>query len=431
VSGLNLSDWALHHRVLVWFLMVIIVAAGLFSYGRLGRNEDPAFTIKTMVVQAGWPGATVAETLEQVTDRIEKKLQETPGLDFMRSYTTAGHATIFVNLLGSVRSRDVPAIWYQVRKKIDDIRGTFPSGVVGPGFNDEFGDTYGIVYAFTADGFSQRQLRDYVEGVRSKLLRVADVSKIDVFGAQDEKIYVEFSARQLAGLKLDRQALIAALQAQNAVTPAGVVQASDEKILVQVTGGFRSEEDIRHVNFVVDGRIFRLSDIASVKRGFSDPPQPLFRFNGTPAIGLGISMRTGGDVLALGRNVESAMRRITADLPIGIEPRRVADQPSVVATAVDDFMEALWEAIAIVLGVSFLSLGLRAGAVVACSIPLVLAAVFVVMEVTDIDLQRVSLGALIIALGLLVDDAMITVEMMVTKLEEGLDRAHAATFAYT
>src|SRR6185437_14709098 len=245
------------------------------------------------------------------------------------------------------------------------------------------------------------------------------------------KIYIEFSTRQLAGLKLDRQALINALREQNAVTPAGVVQTGDAKILVQVTGAFRSAEDIKHVNFVVDGRIFRLSDIATVKRTYSDPPQPLFRFNGEPAVGLAISMRSGGDVLELGRNVELAMRSIIANLPVGIEPRLVAEQPRVVEAAVDDFMEALWEAIAIVLGVSFLSLGLRAGAVVAFSIPLVLAAVFVLMEVSDIDLQRVSLGALIIALGLLVDDAMITVEMMVTKLEEGLDRAAAATFAYT
>ena len=430
-DSLNLSDWALRHRPLVWFFMVLIVAAGLFSYKRLGRNEDPAFTFKTMVVQAAWPGATVDEMIKQVTDRIEKKLQETPELDFTRSYTTAGITTVFVNLLGSTRSRDVPDKWYQVRKKIGDIRGTLPAGVVGPGFNDEFGDTYGILYAFTADGFTQRQLRDYVEGARSTLLQIHDVSKIDVFGAQDEKIYVEFSARQLAGLKLDRQALIAALQAQNAVTPAGVVQTADERILVQVTGRFRSEEDLLRVNFVVDGRIFRLSDIATVKRGYSDPPQPLFRYNGTPAIELGIAMRSGGDVLALGRNVEAAMTKITANLPVGIEPRLVADQPRVVESAVNDFMEALLEAIAIVLGVSFLSLGLRAGAVVACSIPLVLAAVFVAMEIAGIDLQRVSLGALIIALGLLVDDAMITVEMMVTKLEEGLDRVRAATFAYT
>ena len=388
-DSLNLSDWALRHRALVWFFMVLIIAAGLFSYKRLGRNEDPAFTVKTMVVQAAWPGATVDEMIKQVTDRIEKKLQETPHLDFTRSYTTAGVTTVFVNLLGSTRSRDVPDIWYQVRKKIGDIRGTLPAGVVGPGFNDEFGDTYGILYAFTADGFTPRQLRDYVEGVRSKLLEIHDVSKIDIFGAQDEKIYVEFSARRLAGLKLDRQALLAALQAQNAVTPAGVVQGTDERILVQVTGRFRSEEDLRRVNFVVDGRIFRLSDIATVKRGYSDPPQPLFRYNGTPAIGLGIAMRSGGDVLALGRSVEAAMTKITANLPVGIEPRLVADQPRVVESAVDDFMEALWEAIAIVLGVSFLSLGLRAGAVVACSIPLVLAAVFVAMEIAGIDLQRV------------------------------------------
>ena len=428
---MNLSEWALRLRSLVWFLMVMIVAMGLFSYQRLGRNEDPDFTIKTMIVQAAWPGATVEETIDQVTDRIEKKLQETPGLDFIRSYTTAGRTTVFVNLLGSVRSRDVPEIWYQVRKKIGDIRSTLPAGVVGPAFNDEFGDTYGIVYAFTADGFTHRQLRDYVEGVRSRLLRVKDVSKIDIFGAQDEKIYIEFSTRQLAGLKLDRQALINALREQNAVTPAGVVQTADEKILVQVTGAFRSARDIEHVNFVVDGRIFRLSDIATVKRTYSDPPQPLFRFNGEAAVGLAISMHSGGDVLELGRNVEVAMHAITASLPIGIEPRLVAEQPRVVKAAVDDFMQALWEAIAIVLGVSFLSLGTRAGAVVAFSIPLVLAAVFVLMEVSDIDLQRVSLGALIIALGLLVDDAMITVEMMVTKLEEGQDRAGAATFAYT
>ncbi|HUK01091.1 MAG TPA: efflux RND transporter permease subunit [Steroidobacteraceae bacterium] len=428
---MNLSEWALRHRALVTFFMVAIMGSGLYAYRHLGRNEDPAFTIKTMVVQAAWPGATVEQTVAQVTDRIEKKLQETPGLDYIRSYTTAGRTTVFVNLLGSVRSSDVPDIWYQVRKKVSDIRGSFPQGIVGPSFNDEFGDTYAVVYAFTSDGFTVRQLRDQVESVRSRLLHIPDVSKIDIFGAQDEKIYIEFSARRLAGLKLDRFALISALQAQNAVTPAGIVQTDSEKILVQVTGGFRTEDDIRAVNFVVDGRIFRLSDIAAVKRGYSDPPQPIFRFNGMPAIGLGIAMRSGGDVLALGKHIEGAMHSITADLPIGIEPRLVAEQPRVVEAAVDDFMEALWEAVAIVLGVSFLSLGMRAGAVVACSIPLVLATVFVVMQVTDIDLQRVSLGALIIALGLLVDDAMITVEMMVTKLEEGLDKIHAATFAYT
>jgi len=430
-AGVNLSEWALRHRVLVWFFLLVILAAGLLAYGRLGRSEDPAFTIKTMVVRADWPGASVEETINQVTDRIEKKLQETPGLDFIRSSTTAGRTVVFVNLLDSTPSEDVPAVWYQVRKKIDDIRGTLPAGVVGPVFNDEFGDTYGIIYAFTADGFTPRQLRDHVERVRADLLRVHDVSKIEVIGAPDEKIYVEFSTRQLAGLKLDRQALVSALQAQNAVTPAGTLRTGSERILLQVTGGFASEQEVRNVNFVVDGRAFRLSDIATVRRGYSDPPQPMLRFNGVPAIGLGIAMRSGGDMLALGDNVEVAMRKIKAKLPVGIEPHLVAEQPRVVAAAVDEFTKALWEAIAIVLGVSFLTLGLRAGAVVACSIPLVLAAVFVSMSMAGIDLQRVSLGALIIALGLLVDDAMITVEMMVTKLEEGYDKVKAATFAYT
>ena len=430
-AGINLSEWALRHRVLVWYFLLIVIVAGFLAYRGLGRSEDPAFTIKTMVVQATWPGASVEETINQVTDRIEKKLQETPNLDFVRSSTSAGRTVVLVNLLDSTPSQDVPDIWYQVRKKIDDIRASLPAGVIGPAFNDEFGDTYGIIYAFTADGFTPRQLRDHVERARADLLRVRDVSKIEILGAPDEKIYVEFSTRQLAGLKLDRQALIAALQAQNAVTPAGTLQTGNERILIQVTGGFGSEEEVRNVNFVVDGRAFRLSDIATVRRGYSDPPQPLLRLNGVPAIGIGIAMRSGGDMLALGRNVETAMQRITANLPVGIEPHLVAEQPRVVADAVHDFTKALWEAIAIVLGVSFLTLGLRAGAVVAFSIPLVLAAVFVAMDIAGIDLQRVSLGALIIALGLLVDDAMITVEMMVTKLEEGFDKVRAATFAYT
>ena len=325
----------------------------------------------------------------------------------------------------------MPDIWYQVRKKVGDIRTTLPQGIVGPGFNDEFGDTYGIVYGFTADGFTHRELRDYVDEVRKQLLQLPDISKIDVLGAQDERVYVEFSTEQLAGLGIDRSALIAALQAQNAVTPAGVVQTADEKILVRVSGAFRSEQDILSVNFVSNGRIIRLGDIAHVTRGPADPAQPIFRVNGQDGIGLAIAMRKGGDVLALGRNVARAMTEITADLPVGIEATLIADQPVTVEHAVDDFMEALWEAVGIVLAVSLVSLGLRAGAVVALSIPLVLAAVFVAMSFFGIDLQRISLGALIIALGLLVDDAMITVETMVTRLEHGDDKDHAATFAFT
>ncbi len=430
-GGLNVSEWALRHKSFVWFLVIIIVVAGAFSFLRLGRNEDPSFTIKTMVVQVMWPGASIEDTLEQITDRLERKLEETPGLDYLRSYTVPGTATIFVNLRGDVRARDVAETWYQVRKKVGDIRQTLPQGVLGPFFNDEFGDTYGIIYAFTADGFSQRELRDHVEAIRTRLLDVADVSKIELIGTQDEKIYVEFSNSKLAGLRVDRQTLIAALQAQNAVTPAGVIQTDAEKIRVEISGAFKSEADLRRVNFVANGQIFRLADIAAVKRGYADPPQPMFRVNGQQAIGIGISMRAGGDVLALGRNVAAEMAKITADLPIGIEPHLVAEQPKVVEGAVDEFMKSLWEAVAIVLAVSFISLGLRAGAVVACTIPLVLAATFVGMEVAGIDLQRVSLGALIIALGLLVDDAMITVEMMVTQLEAGAEKARAATFAYT
>jgi multidrug efflux pump subunit AcrB len=427
----NLSQWAIGHRSLVAYLMLIVAVAGISSYLRLGRSEDPDFTVKTMVVQAAWPGATVSDTLEQVTDRLERKLQETPNLDYVKSYTIPGQTTIFVNLKDSTPPAQVPDIWYQVRKKVADIRSTLPQGLVGPGFNDEFGDTYGIVYGFTANGFTHRELRDYVEDVRKQLLQLPDISKIDILGAQDERVYVEFSTEKLAGLGIDRAALIAALQAQNAVTPAGVVQTSDEKILVRVSGAFRSEQDVLAVNFAANGQMIRLGDIARVTRGPADPVQPMFRVNGDDGIGLAIAMRKGGDVLTLGHNVAHAMTEITANLPVGIEPTQIADQPATVEHAVDEFMEALWEAVAIVLGVSLLSLGLRAGAVVALAIPLVLAIVFVVMECFGIDLQRISLGALIIALGLLVDDAMITVETMVTRLEHGDDKEHAATFAYT
>ncbi len=431
MKHLNLSEWAIRHRSLVTYFMLVIAVAGIASYFRLGRSEDPDFTVKTMVVQVEWPGATVSDTLEQITDRLERKLQETPSLDCLKSFTTPGKATIFVNLKDSTPPAQVPDIWYQVRKKVGDIRNTLPQGIVGPGFNDEFGDTYGIVYGFTGDGFTHRELRDHVDDVRKQLLQLPDISKIDVLGAQDERIYVEFSTEQLAGLGIERSALLAALQAQNSVTPAGVMQTGDEKILVRVSGAFRSEQDILAVNFVANGRMIRMGDIARVTRGPADPAQPMFRVNGREAIGLAISMSKGGDILALGRNVAQAMTEITANLPVGIEPTLVADQPVTVEHAVDDFMEALWEAVAIVLGVSLVSLGMRAGAVVALSIPLVLAAVFVVMSVSGIDLQRISLGALIIALGLLVDDAMITVETMVTRLEHGDDKEHAATFAYT
>ena len=426
----NLAEWAINHRPFVTFIMILLLAAGARSYSRLGRSEDPPFTVKNMIVEVRWPGATISDTLLQVTERIEKKLQETPDLDHIRSYTIPGRATIDVALKGSVPPKSVQEIWYQVRKKVDDIRWTLPQGVIGPNFNDEFGETYSIIYGVTADGFTHRELRDYVEEARSRLLLMPDVNKVDMIGAQDERLYLEVSAQQTSGLVIDRAGLVRALQAQNAVAPAGVVRTAKEDIHLRVSGGFASEQDLRRVNLVSGGQLVRLSDIATVTRTYADPPQPIFRVNGKAAIALAISMREGGNVLALGRSITQEMASITADLPIGIEPILVADQPKVVSHAVDDFMRSLGEALIIVIAISFLSLGLRAGAVVALSIPVVLATVFVFMDLSDIALQRVSLGALIISLGLLVDDAMITVEMMIRKLEEGWTKANAATYAY-
>ncbi len=426
----NLSEWALNHRSIVAYLMIVAVAAGVFSYFRLGRSEDPTFIIKTMVVQATWPGATVQDTLQQVTERLERKLQETPRLDFLRSFTSAGVTTIFVNLQGKTTAREVPDIWYHVRKSIGDIRHTLPAGTVGPGFNDDFGDTFGTIYGFTADGFTHRELRDYVETVRSKLLSIPDVSKIEILGAQDEKIFVEFSMKELATLGIDRSALSAALQAQNVVHPAGTIQTGYETLSLRVSGAFRTEQDVSAINFAVGGRMLRLSDIAQVRRGFSDPPQPLFRVNGEPAIGLAIAMRDGGDILALGKNITRAVKGITADLPLGITPRLVADQAVTVESAIAEFMTSLWQAIAIILVVSFISLGVRPGLVIALAIPLTLAITFSVMEIVNIDMQRISLGALIIALALLVDDAMTTTDAMLTRLAQGDDKVQAGTFAF-
>jgi multidrug efflux pump subunit AcrB len=430
MTAFNLSEWALKHRSLTVFLMIVAVVGGIISFIGLGRNEDPAFVIKTMVVQAAWPGATVEDTLKQVTERLERKLQETPKLDYLRSFTRAGVTTIFVNLKGSATAREIPDIWYHVRKSIGDIRHTLPAGVVGPGFNDEFGDTFGIIYGFVAEGFTHRELRDYVEDIRSKLLQVRDVSKIEILGAQDEKIFVEFSMEELASLGIDRSALISALQVQNVVQPAGVIQTGNETLSLRVSGAFRSEQDVLAVNFAVGGRMLRLSDIAQVRRGYSDPPQPMFRVNGEPAIGLAIAMRDGGDILALGRNIKKAMAEATADLPLGIEPKLVADQAVTVESAISEFMTSLWQAVAIILATCFISLGVRPGLVIAASIPLTLAVVFSIMDLSGIDMQRISLGALIIALALLVDDAMTTTDAMLTRLAQGDDKAQAATFAF-
>ena len=428
--GFNLSEWALKNRSLTVYLMIVAVLAGLFAFVRLGRNEDPSFVIKTMVVQAAWPGASVDDMLKQVTERLERTLQETPKLDFLRSFTRAGVTTIFVTLKDNTAAREIPDIWYHVRKSIGDMRHTLPAGVIGPGFNDEFGDTFGIIYGFTADGFTHRELRDYVEDVRSKLLHVPDVSKIEILGAQDEKIFIEFSMQELASLGIDRSALVAALQAQNVVQPAGTIQTGNETLSLRVSGAFQSEQDLANVNFAVGGRMLRLSDIAQIRRGFADPPQPLFRVNGQPAIGLAIAMREGGDILALGKNVKRALAEATADLPIGIEPQLVADQAATVETAISEFMTSLWQAVGIILLASFVSLGIRPGFVIALAIPLTLVVVFSVMQMSAIDMQRISLGALIIALALMVDDAMTTTDAMLTRLAEGDDKIQAATFAF-
>ncbi|MBV9531879.1 MAG: efflux RND transporter permease subunit [Bradyrhizobium sp.] len=427
---INLSEWAVKHRSFVAYLMIIAVIAGVFSYFRLGRSEDPSFIIKTMVVQAAWPGASVEDTLKQVTERLERKLQETPHLDFIRSFTRAGVTTIFVNLRGNANAKEVMDTWYQVRKNVGDIRHTLPAGVVGPGFNDDFGDTFGIIYGFTSDGFTHRELRDYVENIRSQLLLVPDVSKIELLGEQDEKIFVEFSTKELASLGLDRSALIAALQAQNVVLPAGTVQTGDESLSLRVSGAFESEQDVANTNFVFGGRILRLSDVAQVRRAYSEPPQPMFRVNGEPAIGVAIAMREGGDILALGKNIKQTMARMTAELPIGIEPTLIADQAVTVDRAISEFMMSLLQAIGIILAVSFISLGVRPGLIVALSIPLTLAIVFPIMNLAGIDMQRISLGALIIALALLVDDAMTTIDATLNRLAEGAGRVEAATYAF-
>jgi len=430
-GSFNLSEWAIKHQSFSWYLMFVALLMGVFSYLNLGREEDPSFTIKTMVIQTRWPGATQEETLKQVTDRIEKKLEELDSLDYVKSYTRPGESTVFVYLRDTTSAKDIPEIWYQVRKKINDIRGDFPQGLQGPGFNDEFGDVYGSVYAFTSDGLSMRQLRDYVEQVRAEIRQVPNLGKVEMVGEQDEVIYLNFSTRKLAALGIDQRQVLQSLQSQNAVTPAGVIEAGPERISVRTSGQFASEKDLATVNLRLNDRFYRLADIADISRGYVDPATPLFRFNGQPAIGLAIAMKKGGNIQDFGKALHARMDELIADLPVGVGVHKVSDQAEVVEEAVGGFTRALFEAVVIVLLVSFISLGVRAGLVVALTIPLVLAVVFVFMEYSGITMQRISLGALIISLGLMVDDAMITVEMMITRLELGESKEQAASFAYT
>ncbi|MCW2485212.1 efflux RND transporter permease subunit [Candidatus Symbiopectobacterium sp. NZEC127] len=426
----NLSDWALKHQQPVTFFMLMIIAAGIFSYEKLPRNEDPAFTIKTTVIAAQWPGATLTDTVNLVTDTLEKKLQEIPGLDYIESETRAGQSFIYVNLRDDTPPAAVPDIWYQVRKKMQDIAPSLPQGVTGPSVNDEFDNTFGTIYGFTAEGFTPHELRDRVEDVRRSLMNLPDIGKITLIGEQEEQIVIAFSPQKLAGMGLDVQQVMAALSAQNTVSPAGTLRTDRDNIALRVSGAFRSEESLRDVTLNIGGRYLPLTDIATLSRQPVEPPALAFRVNGQPAIGLAIAMAPTGNMLRFGQAITQRMTAIQAQLPYGIELTQVANQSAVVEQAVHGFVKVLIEAITIVLAVSFVSLGLRAGLVVAAAIPLVLAMTFSGMMLADIGLQRISLGALIIALGLLVDDAMITVEAMVSRLEAGDTLRRAATYAF-
>lgn len=430
-NGFNLSDWALKHRSLVWYFMIVSAVAGVLAYLNLGRAEDPDFTIKTMVIQASWPGATADDMINQVTDRIEKKVEEVKYFDYTKSLTSPGKTTIYVYLKDTTPKAAVPTAWLRVRNLVTDIKRELPSGVQGPFFNDDFGDVFGNVYAFTADGLSQRQLRDHVEDVRKKVLTLPDAGKVNLIGAQDEVIFLEFSTREIAALGITQKLVVDTLAAQNAIAPSGVIEAHGERVSVRVSGPFSSEENLLNLNLRIDGRFFRLRDIASIRRGYVDPPASLFRYKGEPAIGLAIGMKESANLTKFGEELKGEMRTIESELPVGVGVHLVSDQPKIVEEAVGGFVKALVEAVVIVLVVSFVSLGMRAGLVVAISIPLVLAMTFVVMEVSGVSLQRISLGALIIALGLLVDDAMIAVEMMIARLELGDALDKAATYVYT
>jgi multidrug efflux pump subunit AcrB len=426
----NLSAWAITHRPLVLFMILLLGAAGFYSYLNLGRAEDPNFTIKVMVMNVSWPGATATEMQKQVADKIEKKLQELPYLDRVESYSRPGVSFVQVNLSDRTPPGRVKDLWYQVRKKVGDIRGELPAGVIGPNFNDEFGDVYSALYMLTADGLSMAELKARAEDIRQSLLRVADVNKVDLIGDRPEKIFIEFSHAKLATLGLTPQQIFDSVARQNAVVSGGSVDTSADRINLRVTGAFSGAEAIAAVPVQADGRVFRLGDIATVKRGYEDPPNFIVRTGGKPALGLGVSMQDGANIITLGENLKRTMDAVAASLPRGIEITQIADQPNIVEHSVSEFFRTFLEALAVVLFVSFLSLGWRTGIVVALSVPLVLAIVFVVMYAAGMDLHRITLGALIIALGLLVDDAIIAIEMMVVKMEQGWDRTRAATFAW-
>ncbi|MCE1182615.1 MAG: efflux RND transporter permease subunit [Rhodocyclales bacterium] len=427
----NLSDWSLHHRTLVGYFLLVIALLGVFSWSKLGQSEDPPFTFKLMVVRTFWPGASARQVEQQLTDKIEKKLQEMPYLDRVSSYSRAGESTVLFFAKDSTPPAAVPDVYYQVRKKIGDIRHTLPGGIQGPFFNDEFGDVFGNVYALTAEGFTYPQLKDQAERIRDELLRIPNVGKVEIFGIQDEKIYIDLANAKLATLGIDINTITQALAQQNAVTGAGSVDTQGERIQIRPSGSFTTPESIADTPIRANGRSFRLGDIARVHRGTSEPASTHVRYGGKQALAIGVAMAKGGDIIVLGKDLQQRIQSIQQSLPVGVSIDEAASQPSAVKRSIQAFVQSLAEAVIIVLLVTFISLGLRTGMVVAISIPLVLAATFFFMHLFNVGLHKVSLGALVLALGLLVDDAIIAVEMMWVKMEQGWERTRAASFAYT
>lgn len=426
----NLSEWALNNRSLVLYTMLLLGLIGAWSYRHLGQSEDPPFTFKAMVVRTLWPGATAEEVSTQVTERIEKKLMETGQYEFIRSYSRPGESQVIFMARDSMKSSQIEPLWYQVRKKIGDIRPTLPEGVVGPFFNDEFGDTFGNIYALTGKGFDYAVLKDYADRLQLELQRVPDVGKVELVGLQDQKVWIEVSNTKLATLGIPLSAVRTALEQQNAVAPGGFFETPSTRVQLRVDGAFDSIEAIRKFPIRAGDRTIRLEDVATIQRGFADPAAPRMRFMSEDAIGIAVAMKDGGDILRLGKSLENEFRRLQETLPAGMQLRKVADQPHAVQDSVGEFVRVLAEAVAIVLLVSFFSLGFRTGLVVAVSIPLVLAMTFAAMHYFGIGLHKISLGALVLALGLLVDDAIIAVEMMAIKMEQGFSRLKAASFAY-
>ncbi|MBN3764726.1 efflux RND transporter permease subunit [Burkholderia sp. Ac-20365] len=427
----NLSAWALRHQALVVFLITLATAFGILAYTKLAQSEDPPFTFRVMVIRTFWPGATARQVQEEVTDRIGRKLQETPAIDFLRSYSRPGESLIFFTMKDSAPVKDVPETWYQVRKKVGDIAQTLPQGIQGPFFNDEFGDVYTNIYTLEGDGFSSAQLHDYADELRTVLLRVPGVGKVDYFGDPDQHIYVEITNTQLTRLGISPTQLAQAINSQNSVSPSGTLTTYDDRVFVRPTGQFKDLNALADTLIRINGRSFRLGDIATIKRGYDDPPVTQMRFQGKPVLGIGVTMQPGGDVIRLGKALDEKMTELQAHLPAGLKLVEVSSMPHAVAHSVDDFLEAVAEAVAIVLVVSLVSLGVRTGMVVVISIPVVLAVTALCMYLFDIGLHKVSLGTLVLALGLLVDDAIIAVEMMAVKLEQGWNRTRAAAYAYT